>query len=349
MYWPREQITHYKSPALTIDVFSIAAIFYEMLTGAWVRDGFTELLERCKHQGRQPSIADYLNVIVTNPIIPIHDRNPDIPKMLADVIDRALREEEIPHDNVKMRETLKKLRYPDAGVFRNALVDTFKTMGVPLSSSFKAQQQVHIPLQEVLTGERGELDRPAAGTVMYSVIQPTLQKEVALLVLDLEHSTQYVLDAGDTSFSQLIGSIYRRVNAHASSSDLIFLKCTGDGFLMVFTTIPAAFALAATFLEIPVHPNMHIRMALHWGTVKIGPEGDVLGAEVHRVCRVEGVKAEDQIDPMADTAPLPDSDRILVTREGLKQLAVSDQKKFRATGKFQLKGFNESCELWVYS
>lgn len=349
MYWPREQITHYKSPVLTIDVFSIAAIFYEMLTGTWIRDGFTELLEKCKHQGRHPSIADYLNVIVTHPIIPIYDRNPDIPNVLAEVINRALREQEIPHDRVKMREHLKKLRYPDAGAFRNALVDAFKTLGIPLSASFKVQQQDQALLQKGLPGAKEELERPEAGTVMYSVIQPTLQKEVALFVLDLERSTQYVLNAGDTSFSQLIGSIHRRVKAHVSSSDLIFLKCTGDGFLMVFTAISAAFALASTFLEMPIRSNLHIRMALHWGTVKIGPEGDVLGAEVHRVYRVEGVKVEDQIDPMADTPPLPASDRILITRQGLEQLSDSDQQKFRPAGKFQLKGFNKPCELWVYS
>jgi len=39
VYWPREQITHYKYLSPATDVFSIAAVFYEMLTGrGFVKD-----------------------------------------------------------------------------------------------------------------------------------------------------------------------------------------------------------------------------------------------------------------------------------------------------------------------
>ncbi len=348
MYWPREQITHYSYPDPASDVFSIAAVFYEMLTGVYVREGFQKLFDKSIQTGCLPAISDYLKVIAANPPIPIRQRNRNIPEPLAEVIDKALRETEIPQDRVKMREVLKTLRYPDAGAFRSALLKAFKEVGVPESSKSTLQKYDDIPWEGV-TGKERSIEQVSAGTVIYSAIKPTVRRNVALLVLDLVQSTQYVLDVGDTSFSTLIGNIYRRVKAHSSASELIFLKCTGDGFLMVFYTISTAFSLASTFLETPVHPDIHVRMALHWGAIKTGPHGDVLGTEVHRACRIEGVKLQDQIDTAGYEGTFPTDDRILVSRKGLEQLNTQDKAKFGALGKFRLKGFKNPCELWVYS
>jgi class 3 adenylate cyclase len=125
------------------------------------------------------------------------------------------------------------------------------------------------------------------------------------------------------------------------------MKSTGDGFLAVYAKMSAAFSLASAFLETHTYQDIRIRMALHWGTVKIGPDGDVLGREVHRIYRVEGVNAEDRIDLTEDNNVLPNSERILVTAQGLKQLNVSARTRFKPAGTFRLKGFAESCKLWV--
>ena len=60
MYWPREQITHYSYSDPATYVFSLAAIFYELLTGSWIREGFQELFDRCKQSETLPSLSDYL-------------------------------------------------------------------------------------------------------------------------------------------------------------------------------------------------------------------------------------------------------------------------------------------------
>lgn len=339
-YWPREQITHYASPVPPTDVFALAAIFYEMLTGEWVREGFRELFTSLLNSGKGPSISDYLTVILANPTIPIRRRRPDIPEPLAKVLDKALRETELPQHTTKMREILSHLRYADAAVFRNAVHQAFKEIGTLGATPVnQAVQPRKTPLQQ--TGI------PSAGAVVYSTITPTKQEAVALLIMDLEQSTQYVLNKGDTSFSTLIGNMYRRVKIHASALELIFLKCTGDGFLLVFQTMPAAFLLAASFLEKPIHADMKIRMALHWGHVKTGPDGDVLGVEVHRVSRIESVKIQDRIEPVNLSAPFPEANRILITRQGLERLPGSYQTSFQPGGKFRLKGFEDPCELWI--
>jgi serine/threonine protein kinase len=132
LYWPREQITHYRYLAPPSDVFSIAAVFYEMLTGVWARGGFKEMMDRCQRRHRGPGMAEIMCVIVENQIAPLRERNPAIPKRVAEVIDRALREAEVPPDENKMRAALAKLRYPDAGAFRETLGKALGQSGISL-------------------------------------------------------------------------------------------------------------------------------------------------------------------------------------------------------------------------
>jgi serine/threonine protein kinase len=350
VYWPREQITHYKYLCPATDVFSIAAVFYEMLTGAWVREGFRDLAARCKQLGRPPTISDYMNVITANPLIPIRQRNPNIPEPLAQVLDRALREEDVPSDPTKMQEVLKKLRYADAGVFRDTLRNALKDireLKSPTRPSFNAQDRYHAQSKEDVGGKKGEVKRPLDSTATSPDSQPSVSREVALLTFDLVQSTQYILDAGDTSFTVLIGIIFRKIKTHSSSSDLICLKGTGDGFLAVFRTMSAALSLALTFLEAPIHPKVPIRMALHWGAVKISSNEDVFGMAVYKVSQIEKITIQDSMSPTASGKTLPDVNRILVTKEGREQFDDLDKARFRPIGKFRPKGFDELFELWI--
>ncbi len=381
MYWPREQITHYKYLNPATDVFSIAAVFYEMLTGKWVRGGFQELFDECKRKKRYPTIADYMNIMAKNPIIPIRKRNTRIPEPVAKVLDRALREVEIPHDEAKMRTTLTKLRYPDARFFRDALVDAFQEAGfaesVSMSRRFSQnavtqelenrfslslldmkQQQAAAGGEKQVQGTAGtqpleqEKDHdtsPVSGNVIYStgMGKAVSNQEVALFVIDLVQSTQFVLHFGDTYFSTLIGNMYKTASHHEAASDLIFMKSTGDGLLAAFHQMRSAFSLASTFLDTPPSGDIRLRIALHWGTVKFGPEGDVLGKEVHRVCRIEGIQSDARLVSKNTDTPLPEADRILVTEQGIQQLDAAVRKHFAPIGTFRLKGFADSTALWM--
>ena len=129
-YWPREQITHYKFLHPATDVFSIAAVFFEMLTGIAARPGLKQTIDRCRAHKREPEISDYMLLIGNNPIPPICVMNPKIPKAVGNVIDRALRETEVPVDEVEMRKILAALRYPDAGCFRDALLVAYEESGI---------------------------------------------------------------------------------------------------------------------------------------------------------------------------------------------------------------------------
>ena len=336
MYWPREQLTHYHNANPATDVFSIAAIFYEMLTGAWIRDGFQTLFERCKQHGSLPSISDYMHVIASHPPVPIRKRNPELPKPLADVIDRGLREQELPHDDMQVRDTLRQLRYADAGEFRESLINAFKTMGF-----LKASKAVPSSVIKQTTPS------PVSKAIMLSDPQPEERRELALLVLDVAESTKYIVHMGDTHFSTLIGLLFSRVKNHPLSTDLFSLKGTGDGFLAAFHSLASAYTIATTFLTSPVAPNIHVRMALHWGAVKIGTDGDILGIEVQRVSRMESLGIQDRVASEESDKIFPDVDRILMTRQGLEQLGEEQRANFTPIGNFRLPGFHELCQIWV--
>jgi len=94
VFMPREQLIHYKYVKPVSDVWSIAATFYEMLTGHLPRD-FT------------PS-QDPVAVVLGNPVVPMRKRDTTIPKKVASVIDCALDDET---EN----------RYQTAGDFRREL------------------------------------------------------------------------------------------------------------------------------------------------------------------------------------------------------------------------------------
>ena len=70
-----------------------------------------------------------MSVIMKQPIARLRSRNRDIPQSVADVIDRALHEAEVPADG-NMRTALAELRYPYAGFFRDALGKALKQEGI---------------------------------------------------------------------------------------------------------------------------------------------------------------------------------------------------------------------------
>ncbi len=93
-FMPREQLTNFKYVKPVSDVWSIGATLYHMLTSEFPRNF---------QRGQDP-----MEVILRGGVVPILNRDPNIPKKVAEVIDRSLA------DNVKAR-------YQTAAEFREAL------------------------------------------------------------------------------------------------------------------------------------------------------------------------------------------------------------------------------------
>jgi eukaryotic-like serine/threonine-protein kinase len=74
----RQQLLNCKNAQPEVDIWAAAACLYNMLTGAYPRD----------LAGQDPFVA-----VLNNPVVPIRQRNSQIPVRLAEVIDLALQEQ----------------------------------------------------------------------------------------------------------------------------------------------------------------------------------------------------------------------------------------------------------------
>jgi serine/threonine-protein kinase len=94
-FLPRERLTGLRGVDFGSDQWSLAAVFYYMLTGGYPRD----------FDGRDP-----IAVILHSETVPVRDRESSVPKPVADVIDRALASdpEKRFRDAAQMRSSLKR-------------------------------------------------------------------------------------------------------------------------------------------------------------------------------------------------------------------------------------------------
>ncbi len=196
-------------------------------------------------------------------------------------------------------------------------------------------------------GASGDASGKPTGEILYTAMPSSPNVNAALLVLDLVQSTHLVRQSGDTEFSNLIGKIYTIFQNGGTASDLMFLKCTGDGFLGVYQTVDSAFSIADAFLNKQALPDISFRMALHWGKVKSGPHGDPLGVEVHQVFRMESLKEENRDAPARGASSLPAKNRLIISKEALTQLTAQQRTLFRPAGKFHMKGFSKPIDVWI--
>ena len=75
-FMPREQLLDFRDLGPPSDVWAVAATFYRLLTGALPRD---------LNPGQDPVLA-----VLSNPVVPIEQRDSRIPASLAALINRAL-------------------------------------------------------------------------------------------------------------------------------------------------------------------------------------------------------------------------------------------------------------------
>ncbi|MFW6267609.1 MAG: protein kinase domain-containing protein [Marinilabiliaceae bacterium] len=338
LYWPREQITHFNYLCPATDVYAAAAVFYEILTGHLPRENSSLFYEQCQRRsGGQPSIGDYMRFLQKHKTIPIRDRNPAIPLELAEIIDRALRETEAPLAKEQMFLVLGKLRYPDAGFFLKTLQKVILQLGISDNSSAQ--------LPEGLEIEENNSDKVLKNKILHSMILDTSKKK-ALMIIDIIQSTEFLSEKGDTVFSNLVLTIHNIIRNDESAEKLIFLKCTGDGYLAVYQSITSAL-LALKKIETSRTLNVGIKVALHWGQIKAGPGGDPLGTEVHRVFRMESLSDADYVGDEAVRVKMPTSFRVVASGGAIEQMNDEDRKRFVPAGYFRLKGFKSPQRIWL--
>lgn len=80
---------------------------------------------------------------------------------------------------------------------------------------------------------------------------------------------------------------------------------------------------------------------------KSGPGGDLLGTEVHRVFRMEGLRNADRADKKGALVSLPEYGRILASKAVLRKMNKQRRAIFKPAGMFKLKGFKTPFAIWI--
>ncbi|PRP91145.1 Serine/threonine-protein kinase PrkC [Enhygromyxa salina] len=172
---------------------------------------------------------------------------------------------------------------------------------------------------------------------------PTHRAGVAMLLVDIVASTEYVERHGDTMLVEYLCGIREALTADGTESPRV-VKGVGDGFLVVYDSVRDAL-LGAHALFGGAEDPAALRTVVHCGEVHVGA-GDVYGAEVHRLFRLEKVAEDARVGPPGSvTLPIPG--RTLLSAAAVAALPDAEQAGFERVGAFRIKGFEEPAEVWV--
>ena len=167
-----------------------------------------------------------------------------------------------------------------------------------------------------------------------------------MLLLDVVKSTEMIKREGDTFLMRQMRVIHDAIRAHPVTSELRFMKFTGDGFLVLFAGVTEAIRLAQSLRSLASSHPWKLRFVIHQGAVRFEFEGDPIGTEVHRLFRIEALDQSQCISP-ASSRTFPEHSYPVITPEALRHLPDNQQEEFELLGDFSLKGFDEPQQLWV--
>lgn len=181
-----------------------------------------------------------------------------------------------------------------------------------------------------------------------SNLMPASQTEAGLLVMDLVNREDIVARRDEKHYSKLIEVFGEGLKKGPGADELDFLKCTGDGYLAVYGDMNTAFHVGRSLLATATKFDVSLCVALQWGRMKTGRDGEPSGVEVHRAFRVQALREEDRVPATGHPPPIPKTDRILASASAYDALAPSRQADLWSLGSFRLKGFDDPCEIWAY-
>jgi hypothetical protein len=113
-------------------------------------------------------------------------------------------------------------------------------------------------------------------------------------VVDVVESTRLAHEFGETALLKSLWHLAEVFEQAARSQDVLYLKCTGDGFLATFDDAARALAVASQVLSYfrAFHPEpraapLRLRFALHRGRVRTDERGERGGLAVHLCVRLK--------------------------------------------------------------
>ncbi|MGR3294524.1 MAG: hypothetical protein ACUZ9M_10990, partial [Candidatus Scalindua sp.] len=135
-----------------------------------------------------------------------------------------------------------------------------------------------------------------------------------------------------------------------------FTKSTGDGFLVCFPNSKCALDAAIKILEsvntynskVVDGPQIHLRFAIHFGEVRVMPDGDRHGTNINIPFRVEGLKGDDLV--VVKDGILREEftliDRIFITEAFYSSVLKKENFTIRYLGLFELRNITGMHKIY---
>jgi len=179
--------------------------------------------------------------------------------------------------------------------------------------------------------------------------QPGGGREIpeAVMVLDICESSRIMDLFGDEATYQLKNALEGIAFPIFGDCKSDFSKSTGDGFLVTFPNSKLAVDASLRVLKeicsynsrIVDGPEIHLRFGVHFGAVRVRPDGDRHGTNVNIPFRVEGLKGKDliEVEGGVSRGELPARDRILITEAVHHDISSLDRYHITFLGLFELR------------
>ncbi|MBC8199988.1 MAG: tetratricopeptide repeat protein [Desulfobacteraceae bacterium] len=179
----------------------------------------------------------------------------------------------------------------------------------------------------------------------------------AIMVLDICESSRMMDLYGDKA-------TYRLKNALEGIAFPIFKDCksdfsksTGDGFLVTFPNSKNAVDASIRILKnvmrynskIADGPEIHLRFGIHFGALRVRPDGDRHGTNVNIPFRVEGLKEKDliEVEGRISQKNFPVRDRILITEAVKYDISKDERYNIRYVGLFELRNITGMHKIYA--
>lgn len=169
----------------------------------------------------------------------------------------------------------------------------------------------------------------------------------AVMVLDICESSRIMDLFGDEATYQLKNALEGIAFPIFKDCKSDFSKSTGDGFLVTFPNSKQAVDASIRVLKGIRRYNsgmvdsleIHLRFGIHFGAVRVRPDGDRHGTNVNIPFRVEGLKGKDliEVEGGVSQGELPVRDRILITEAVHHDISSNDRYHVRYLGLFELR------------
>ncbi len=174
----------------------------------------------------------------------------------------------------------------------------------------------------------------------------------AIVVVDIVGSSKIAQALGDRVASKVKNVLQQNLNVNLKEHPAVFLKNTGDGYMVVFSKSMEAIRFSIKLMKDTMgngeYKGFHIRIGIHFGETFKLPDNDRRGMAVDMAFRVESVKIVDMHQTVVGIKKdmLPRVDRIFISEVVNKMIPSHSSIKTRCIGFFDLKGFNGRHKLF---